>query len=157
MALSVHNTDVLLDLAAEGYQAPQEIFVAPGAAGYPTTQAAALPLIGPTVRVIAAPTGNNLALVLPQTQPGGAGSPSPLFFIVNDSANSVVVFVAVAATGNIAEAMTTGGTTTNNGSLTIPAGESGVFALVNTNRQARGGGVQNTANVQLGWTGALLT
>lgn len=151
MALSLHNTDILLDIGTIPFPAQQEVFANASA----TSQATALPLIGPVTRVLSA--NANQAFVLPQTQPGGSGSPSPIYFLVNDSAASVNVFCAVAATGNIAESMTVAGTTTANGSMAVPAGQTGIFAMVNSNRHARGGGELPAANTQLGWTGAVLT
>ena len=79
------------------------------------TQAAALPVLGECVRVTSSAASGSMILKNITT-----GEASTMTFVINDSANTIVVFCAVGETLN--------GTT--NASLSIGAGVSGLFVFV---------------------------
>ena len=83
-----------------------------------TIQAGAWPIKGEAARVTVASAGSSMLLksVL-------SGDASPMTFIINDSGQAVSVFPALGEQNN--------GST--NGSLSIPAGQSGVFVRVPNN------------------------
>lgn len=142
--MSAHNDNNLVNLAQQGYPGPVEISSGSSSSpSGPTTQATALPIIGQVVRVMFGVS--NMALVLPDIQ---LGTSDTIVFVVNESANAVVVFPAVAGTGNPAQQMNG----TNNASLSIPSGQTGIFSMINQTRVGKGGGVASPTN---GWLGAV--
>lgn len=84
-----------------------------------TTQAGAHPVRCEGVRVTSAFANSSMIL-----REGDAGTAAPLSFIVNDSAQAVVVFCAAGETLNGA----------TNGSLSIPASSAGYFIRVDRTR-----------------------
>jgi hypothetical protein len=125
--MSAGNDAVLNALGLDAFQ-QTDVFLTT------TTQATAVPVIGSLVRVIKSPA--NGAMVMKSNV---GLDLAILTFIVNDSANTVVIFSA------IGESL--GGST--NGSISIPSGQSAVLVKVPAQVQ-KGGGSPGALDIRAG-------
>jgi hypothetical protein len=112
--MSLANQSLLNSLGITGFPLSDDDIFLPNL----TTQAGAHPVRGESVRVTAASL--NSSMVMRSVLSGDA---PPLGFVTNDSGQTIVVFAAVGEQLN--------GVT--NGSLSIPAGQSGIFVRVPNN------------------------
>ena len=144
--MSAQNNDFLYDqLGNQGFAAGEEIYLFAGA---PTSQQAAYPIKSQLHRVILNAVANAslvLKSILSNDNPG-------MVFIINDGANSVVVFPFKAFGGGATD---TAETINGGASFSITAGNAAVL-IASTPQTRRKGGVGSSAP-PLNWQAALLS
>jgi hypothetical protein len=125
--MSLANSALLNSLGLVGFWVTDDDIFLPNI----TIQAGAYPIKGETSRVTVASAGSSMLLksVL-------SGDAAPMTYVINDSGQAISVFPAVGEQNN-------GGTNT---SLSIPAGQSGVFVRV----------PNNLAGSSSGWRSAVI-
>jgi hypothetical protein len=122
-AVSVANTALLYNLGLEGFAVTDDLVAGPAAA-----RATACRLPSQLNRVVSSVASGCLAL--PSIISGEAAW---VVFVVNDSANAVLVGAAAPGGGGASQETINGAATTSNygaGTLSIPAGQSGIFVPV---------------------------
>ncbi len=123
--MSTANDALLYNLGLTGFPVYDDVFIATAQ----ITQALSVPVFGELTRVVSAPA--NGALILKSLLSNDA---PPLVFVVNDSAQTIVVFCFKGENLN----------GSLNGSLSIPSGQSGIFVRVPPTAAKGGAGVGTT-------------
>ena len=136
--MSALTNDALLEILSEdGWPVSDEIFIAAGAG---TTQAAGFPVKGSCHRIVANATAS-AALTMRSVKSQEAPS---MVWLLNDSANTIVVFCAAGDNMNGVA----------NASFSITAGNAAVFARVPAQVKRKGG---TSGGGTLDWRSALIS